>query len=247
MNEKKYVAFESEIDSEIYFDFLVEDIENSDTLKNGLFIGMNSDFVSVNFDIVKTIDDDVLDYSDYDLQVYYKNNKANMMIDALKKYKSISLKQALKIAKIVDNYNNNRNKNRYDVICDILSVVYCSVFDYAILRGCSQSDWIYAFYNTQTISLKYIAYVESVFFNTGLEIVVSSTPIEIDTESDIDDIKDMILSEYDHENFYTSEWNIENRKIEVAKNIGCTTDDIIYFAITDSKVISYTKYSYERY
>jgi len=247
MKVKKYVAFESENLDGVYYDFLIEDIENDSTLKNGVFIGMNKDFKDINFDLIKLLNNSVISYSDYDLSVYYKNNLANLIIDAIKPYKKISLKQALDIQKIVNQYNNERKYDRYDTISMILGVIYLSVFNYAIMRGCVQSDWIYCFYNTQTITNEKLSYIESVIFNTGLEIIVSSTPIEIDTKSDIDDIKDMVLCECNFDNIYTQIWDIDDRKKYIASLLNCNIDDVIYYAIDDSKVITYTKYFYKQY
>lgn len=247
MKVKKYIAFENENIDGVYYDFLIEDIENNDTLKNGVFIGMNKDFNDINFDLIKLLNNSVISYSDYDLSVYYKNNYASLIIDAIKPYKKISLKQALDIQKIVNQYNNERKYDRYDTISKILSVIYCSKYDYTILRGCVQSDWIYCFYNTQTIINERLSYIESVIFNTGIEIIVSSTPIEIDTESDIDDIKDMILCECNFDNVYTQIWNIDDRKKYITSLLKCNIDDVIYYAIDDAKTISYIKYTYKQY
>ena len=247
MKVKKYIAFESENIDGVYSDFLIEDIENNDTLKNGVFIGMNKDFNDINFDIVNCVYNSVINYSGYDLSVYYKNNLANLIIDAIKPYKKISLKQALEIAIIVNDYNHIDRYDKCDAISKILGVIYCSKFDYAILRGCVQSDWLYCFYNTQTITNEKLAYIESVIFNTGIEIIVSSTPIEIDTESDIDDIKDMILCECNFDNIYTQIWGIDERKQYIANLLHCDINDIIYYAIDDAKTISYIKYTYKQY
>ena len=208
---------------------------------------MNKDYKDINFDIVNAILNNVIDYSDYELQVYYKNNNACMVIDALKPYKKISLKQALKIVKIRDDFNKYRKYDRYDTISMILSVIYCNKFDYAIMQGTVQREWIYCFYNTQTIDNERLAYIESVIFNTGIEILVSSTPIEIDTESDIDDIRDMIISECNYDNVYTHIWCIDDRKKYIASLLKCNIDDVIYYAIGDAETISYIKYTYTQY
>ena len=243
---KKYVAFESENDDNIYYDFLIEDIENDSVLKQGVFIGMNNQFKDINFDLIYQLNNSVISYSDYDLSVYYKNNFANLIIDAIKPYKKISLKQAIEIVKITNSYNNERKYDRYDTISKILSVIYCSKYDYSILRGCVQSDWIYCFYNTKTITNEKLAYIESVIFNTGIEIVISSDMLEVDTESDSDDIRDM-LYENCYENIYTHLWNIDDKKQYLANAMKCSVNDILYFAIDDAKTVTYTRYTYKQY
>lgn len=217
---KKYLVKQVYCENnQFYYDTLIDDIKNE--YKQDIFIGFNSDYKNINFDLIERIQNELINFSDYDIQVYYKNNLANYIIDTLKHYKHISLKQALKIANIIKNYSGYDKK----VYCDILSIIYCKCFKYSVLRGCCQNDWIYCFYSSD-IEYTYIQYIEAVFFNEGIEIKISDDKIDTDAINNINDF------EYEGYFDYIVDYFLDSDILKTISNIiGCNSGEIVFYKI----------------
>lgn len=235
---KKYIVKQLlNDDDSIYYDSLKEDLINN--FNESIFIGLNRDYRGINDDILQYIINNVLNYSNYDIEVYYKNNMAVYIIDTLKCYKKISLKQALNIIKVIkDNYYNNLSK--YDAINSILSIIYCKAFNYRVLCDCCQSDWIYCFY-TSDIKNSFIKYIEAVIWNTGAEVYISCDKIDIDNLSD-DDIENIEFI-YDGNYDYITGYNIKNA---VMDQYGYNSDDIAVYEIESYTTITSYKIKYRK-
>lgn len=218
---KYYVAEIYNNDNEIFFDMLKDDI--ADNFSDSIFIGGNRDYIDINFDLIKLIKNNIIDYSSYEIEVYYKNNFAAYIIELLKPYKKISLKQALKIISIIKKYDY-----KCDVIDEILTVIYCKLYHKTTLRGYSQGDWIYCYYESSLHN--YIKYAEAVLFNTGVCIEIHDGDNIPETPEDINGYGDYILN-----------GNIDDKKAAVASMLNCNKDDIVYYEIKDVK--QYTSYN----
>ena len=223
MKEKYIVkAYYCDYETTFFDDFLYDIDEN---YKSDIFIGFNNEFVSVNFELIKTIDEDIINYSDYVVDVYYKNNLASYIIECLRKYKRISLKKALKIRAIVKDYEQRRTLDYDDMICEILSVIFNKHYEEKYLHGSLQRDWIKCYYS-EDVKSDYLNYVEGVFFNTGYEIKISREKHDI---SKIEDIND-----YDFEGYYDYmvDWLYSASTLqEIASIIGCNIDEMVVYDV----------------
>lgn len=231
---KKYIVKEIyNIDNSVYFETLIDDLKTN--FENDIFIGFNRDFMSINFELINYIENNIIYINTYELETYYKNNYAIYIIETLKKYKNISVKQACKIIGILNRYNGNDKKQ---LLCDILSVIFCNEYSYTILRGYPQSDWIYCIYKT-SIEHSFIQYIEAVLFNTGIEIYISNDPIETENIGNIDELV--------YEGFYDYIVNYfkDSEKIKaVSELVNCNENEIAFFSIKDVKTITTYKVIY---
>ena len=199
-------------DTSMYWETIKDDILNNHD--NSIFIGGNRRFYGCNNELLNVIYDKIIDYiSDYDVRVYYKNNIANYIIDTLKPYKKISLKQALKII-------SGKYGDKYFDIDDVLSIIYCKPYKKYVMCGNSQGDYQYIYYDA--ILEDYIKYIEAVYFGMGIE-------IEIHDGANIPSSVDEIEGYTEYIPYYN------DPKAKIADMLGCSIDDIIYYAIEDIK------------
>lgn len=205
-------ARKHENESDIYFDILKDDLFNMNA-----FIGGNRDFCGINSHVIKKIYDNLLNYSDYDVEVYYKNNIASYICDAVRQITNqrINVKKALEIVKSINEYNNNLS-NREEATCEILSVIYGVKYISTCLRGCCQRDWDYLFIPKSKESL--IKYIEGVYFNTGYEIEVNTSYNE--NEYNLDD-------DLEGDYFYSISWRDNDIKNDILNFYGYSEDDVI--------------------
>lgn len=228
---EKYIVKEISCnDNYIYYESLKDDIESN--FASDILIGLNKDYHGINSGLLDFIINNLLYYSNYEVETYYKNNIATYIIDEVRKYKKISLKQALSIAKIIKNSDCYYQSEKIKAITDILSVIYCKEYKNTCLRGYCQSDWIYCFYS-KDIEYTFIQYIEAVLFATGKEIYISNEKIDI---NNIDDINSF---EYDGYYDYIVDYFLDSDiKEAIAEKIGCDIDDIAFYSIKSIKEIT---------
>lgn len=224
---KKYIVKQVyNEDNSIYFENVLYDIENN--FNDDIMIGFNKDYKSINFDVIDVIKNDLINYNDYEISGYYKNNIVAYIIDYLKPHKKINVKQALKIIKRIKEYQNSCCYYRdafYDLISDILSFIYCKHFNIYCMRGYCQSDWIYCFYSDD-VNYDFIQYIEAVFFNTGIELYISENKLNIDEIENINDF------DYDGYYEYMQDYYLKDNLLNhIAEMIGCAADEIQLFCI----------------
>lgn len=186
-------------------------------------------FSGYNFQVIEKIFKDIFSYSDYDLTYYYKNNLASLVIDNLKEYNKLSLKNAIELAQALKN-----NMQFNDFACLVLSKLYKSEYKTAKLYGCCQGDIATAFYDTKYIDKKMLDYIEAILFGTGTEIMIHDENTEPQNENDI--------SGY---TFYTAAYNSDDIKKEIAQYENCDINDVVLYMIKDRHTYTVTKYDYE--
>lgn len=212
--------------NDAYYDMLVNDSEST----NDFFIYGNKDFIGINGGVIKYIKDNIVNYSLYEVESYYKNNLCAYIIDYLKQYKKISLKSAIKIMQLLKSDDNNGSA----IICATLEAIFNKRYKKTIIRGACQSDWNYLFYAIDYIDNEQRDYIEAVYFNCGYEIEY----ILIDDNSDnMPQCADDIEGEYI---CVASLWNI---KEYLKKHFNC--DNVVFYEIKDIKTITTYKLNYE--
>lgn len=221
-------------DNYIYYESLKDDILNN--FNNDIFILSNRDNAGINDDLLKVLIDDLYSYSNYTLEYYYNNHYVNYIIDYLKPYKKLSLKQAINIMQLLKDSDIKKD----DFIIQALNIIFSGSFKIKLLQGFNQSDWLYMFYNSDNINNDFINYIESVLFNTGYEVFISNEKIDIDNIDDIDDID--IDGYYDYVIDY---YNIDSLKDYLSSVIGCNKDDIALYTIKDIKTYTTHKIIYD--
>lgn len=212
--------------NDAYYDMLVDDSECT----NDFFIYGNKDFIGINGSVIKYIKDNIVNYSLYEVECCYKNNLCAYIIDYLKQFKKISLKNAIKIMQLLKSDDNNGSA----IICATLEAIYERKYEKTIIRGACQSDWDYLFYAIDYIDNEQRDYIEAVYFNSGYEIEY----ILIDNTRDkAPQCADDIEGEYI---YVASLWNIKDF---LQKHFNC--DNVVFYEIKDIKTITTYKLNYE--
>lgn len=174
-------------------------------------------FYGYNVEGLKDVYDRIVNYSNYEVESYYKNNIAAYIIDNLRQYKKISLKQALKIADVL----KDKNSNYIDVFLAVLSAIKNKEYGSITIRGCCQDDYATLFYVKKDMSFQLLQYIEAVYFNTGFEIMIhddNNIPIEADD-----------ICGY---TFYTASYKVDDIKQEIADQFNnVNKDDVILYMI----------------
>lgn len=162
-------------DNSIYYDMIKDDFNN-----NYDFITYRKHYDCINGDVIVAIVDKIINYPNYEVEYYYKNNLAAYIIDSLKAYNKLSLKKAISIAAALKD-----DKKTTDIICIVLEALFNKRYEMTTMRGYCQDDWITCFYAVDDISADYLHYIEAVLFNTGMEIMIHD---EKTTPSCADDV-----------------------------------------------------------
>lgn len=218
MNEKIYAKKIYCEDNYIYW----LDIKDNEYY-NDIFIYGNEHYEGLNGEIIKWIYNELLNYSDYEKQFYYKNNAVVMIIDLLHTQGiKINIPYALKVNKIINDYNSFNHYCKEDAICNILSIIMKKKYNVDCMKGYSQGDWQYIYYPENKKDA--INYIESVYWNTGSEIMIHE---EENIPSNANEINGFC--------FYTSSYKVEDIKEDIKRECGfCgSIDNIIFFDIKD--------------
>lgn len=97
------------------------------------------------------------------------------------------------------------------IIAEALSIVTGQKWEYRQISGCCQSDWNHIYYRPEEWTEKMLEYFEIEYFNTGDEWRIE------DEEGD------------DLGGVYTHEWNDDEKKREIAENIGVEPEDVTLY------------------
>lgn len=109
------------------------------------------------------------------------------------------------------NKYGTRGADDEGIIAEALSIVTGQKWKYKQISGCCQSDWNYIYYRPEEWTAKALEYFEIEYFNTGEEWRIE------DEEGD------------DMGNVYTHEWNDDEKKREIAENIGVDPDEVTLY------------------
>ena len=109
------------------------------------------------------------------------------------------------------NKYGTRGADDEGIIAEALSIVTGQKWEYKQISGCCQSEWNYIYYRSDEWTAKALEYFEIEYFNTGKEWRLE------DEEGD------------DFGNVYTHEWKDDERKREIAENIGVDPDEVTLY------------------
>lgn len=109
------------------------------------------------------------------------------------------------------NKYGTRGADDEDIIAEALSIVTGQKWECKQISGCCQSDWNYIYYRPEEWTAKALEYFEIEYFNIGNEWRIE------DEEGD------------DMGNVYTHEWNDDEKKREIAENIGVDPDEVTLY------------------
>lgn len=109
------------------------------------------------------------------------------------------------------NKYGTRGADDEGIIAEALSIVTGQKWGYKKISGCCQSDWNYIYYRPDEWTAKALEYFEIEYFNTGNEWRIE------DEEGD------------DMGNVYTHEWNDDEKKREIAENIGVDPGEVTLY------------------
>lgn len=118
-----------------------------------------------------------------------------------------------------------------DQVCDALELITGNAYVSTTIRGCCQSDWQDAFFPASW-GRGSIEELEAEYFNTGSEWAVCETDDDIQDVSDLDD-QDLVY-------MYTTSWNDDDTKKEIADAFNGTANDVTLFPFSGfSRVASW--------
>ena len=109
------------------------------------------------------------------------------------------------------NKYGTRGADDEGIIAEALSIATGQKWEYKQISGCCQSDWNYIYYRPDEWTAKTLEYFEIEYFNIGNEWRIE------DEEGD------------DMGNVYTHEWNDDEKKREIAENIGVDPDEVTLY------------------
>lgn len=109
------------------------------------------------------------------------------------------------------NKYGTRGADDEGIIAEALSFVTGQKWEYKQISGCCQSEWNYIYYRLEEWTEKALEYFEIEYFNTGNEWRIE------DEEGD------------DMGNVYTHEWNDDEKKREIAENIGVDPGEVTLY------------------
>lgn len=112
-----------------------------------------------------------------------------------------------------------------DDVCEALRLLTGAEWKYTIIRGCSQSDWQYAYYRADRWNEKSLETFETEYFNTGSEWMIHDPTLA-------DGIEEVPESPEDINGFcgYCYSWNEDGIREEIANMAGCNPEDVVMWA-----------------
>lgn len=109
------------------------------------------------------------------------------------------------------NKYGTRGADDEGIIAEALSIITGQKWEYKQISGCCQSDWNYIYYRPEEWTEEALEYFEIEYFNTGDEWWIE------DEEGD------------DMGYVYTHECNDDEKKREIAENIGVDSDEVTLY------------------
>lgn len=117
---------------------------------------------------------------------------------------------AARIDDLCDEYGTLKS-NDQKIIAEALSIVTGQTWKYKQISGSCPPDWNYIYYRPDEWTEKALEYFETEYFNTGEEWRIED-------------------EEGNEEFAYTHEWEDDEKKREIAENIGANPEDVtLYF------------------
>lgn len=227
---EKYYARERKSD---YFDYEIY-FDEYEAERNKIWIGGNRDFITINADLYNDIEyalNHIYEEVDED-----KDNNRKVVEYYLTPVKRMEAFTDAEIATIIECSTEfgARDNNDEKTVARVLSIVYGKEFTTGTFRGCCQRDWIdYICPQEIADNKKYMEFIEAVFFATGTEFEV--TDEKIASADEFDSVENCT--------YYTAEWKDEDIKEDLARQIGCSVDEIAILKIKEEH--HYVKYEYE--
>jgi len=237
----KYIAKELDIESfdcEVYFN-------EDEAIYNSMWIGENRDFITMNADF---FDDIMTAIEDCNADINTELEEADLEVD----FDNLELAKAsidyyflpLRTLDNIGNFTDDEYKQLYklcfddkktniELVVEARSIIHRKPFQSGTFRGSCQRDWLY-YICPEELSDDYLDYVESVLFGTGTEYLISDELIE-----SVDDL--------DHNNgstYYTCKFFDNDRKEDLARQIGCEVDELEVYNISSTKTI--VQYEYKK-
>jgi len=239
---KRYYARQIDIewfDCDYYFG-------EDDAVYNKMWIGGNREFITFNNDLREDVVRHLEDCK-YDLDVVRDDNDVHEfeteedyikeLHNTIDSYFSKENKESfieteyLKLIDLVDKFYTCESREEDDLICEVLEIIYSEPFTTGMFRGCCQGDWI-NYICPKSLSDEYLDYVEAVLFGTGTEFSITCESYEEEPD----------FSEVDTYCDYTYLYKDQDIKEWLAKNIGCSVDDIVIQLIEDSYTTKHYNY-----
>lgn len=212
-----------------WFDYRVYECD----IDENIIIDGGKEFASINDEYLVRIKKMIDDYNCYDYDYYYEGSIKAYLYDMLPKKensKRYSPKEIHDIKVKLDSNYRYYSDYEEEVILKCLSIITGNAYGSYSIRGCSQGDYAKVYAPTST-STKYLDYIEAIYFNTGNEIEIH------DEDSEVNDANDIYGWTY-----YTTEWNEDDIKEEIASKCGCDKKDVVLYKFTGySRVENYEK------
>lgn len=229
---KKYYATECNPESYDYRCYYDEYMAEEDNIWAG---GNSRNFGETNEDlrrdVVKALENAFYDI--YEADDVTEEDR----IDTIKYYFKKKNKQSLseleidELTNLVRMFNSCSYRDENDIICQVLTILHDEVFEYGVINGCCQGDWLEIIYPESKRDL--IPWIEAVWFATGTEFRVTEEPVE--DEDHIGDTYEYCT--------YTNLWRDSDIKEWLCKEIGCKPEELVVRKISGEH--HYTTYDYE--
>lgn len=127
--------------------------------------------------------------------------------------------ERLRIPEIAREYYYGADENA--CICTLLEIVTGQPWECSTLRGCCQSDWVYAFYPAHAWTRETLNAFETEYFNTGTEWEIHDGDEAPEDPGEICGYS-----------VYCTSWNEAGQRQEIADAIGCDPSDVIMYEST---------------
>ena len=245
---KHYYAIEQP--NEDYFDYELY-FNDTDANEQGMWIGGNRDLLDMGdeslINIGNRLDDlyadylDACDPDDEDENGVPEDDRIELArnyfdCDALRgKIDADIANQLIGLAR--RHYDNDGDK--YDTICEALTLTLGKPYKNGVLRGSCQGDWL-RYICPEGVSEEHLKFIEAVLFATGTEYAVCTTPHE--SREDVD------MQGSDIEYSYYYQWGDDELKAAIAKDLSykdkiVKPEEVILVKVSGRH--TYVEYDYE--
>ena len=212
-----------------WFDYRVYE----DDIEKNMIIDGGRDYCDINGDYLNKIKKMIGEYDCYEYEFYYHNSIKEFLMDMLPKKvngKKYSPKEIHEIKTLLDSSYRYYSDYEQSIIIACLSIIYGEEYEIFDLKGCCQGEWVHL-YAPKSTSQKVVDYIEAIYFGTGTEVEVH------DEDTEVNDVND-ICGYW----FYTTSYNEDDIKQEIAEQCGCDVSEVVLFKFTGyHKVEDYEK------
>lgn len=203
-------------DNSMWFD------EEIDYYNNIIIDGSSNHFNSYNDEPLRDIKELIDNYYEYEYHYNFRTFTEYLEWYAPKKYNGKHYSQHEKglILKALQ-----KGDSEEDIILLMLGMVYGEPYHCLTLKGCSQGDWVTCYAPVST-DYKILNRIETLYFNTGCEVIIH------DTDSPVNDVDDI-----DGYGAYICDYDIKH---ELAEMLGVSENEITLYEI--SGYVTYPTY-----